>query len=54
MSVPWQFYIVFRECCHLFESGISWSLSYIDHSGNDAADILARMGLLRVNFIEYD
>lgn len=37
-----------------FGSGISWSIKHIGCSENNAADGLARLGSLDMNFIDYD
>lgn len=37
----------------MFESGIKLTLSHINRMGNDVANVLARMGLTGMNFIEF-
>lgn len=39
-SAPWRFHNVFREYFHVFGFDISWSISHISQSGNNAADAL--------------
>lgn len=49
----WCFHAVLRKCCHIFTAGISWSLSHIGRMRNKTADVLAKMGSDRFNFIEF-
>lgn len=49
----WRFQNVLWECYNVFGTDISWSLSHIGRKGSDAADVLARMGFGRLNFIEF-
>lgn len=52
-SVPWHFHTALCKCYHVFGVGISWSLFHIDRSGNETADILARLGSSSSNFIMF-
>lgn len=38
-----QFQNIIRECKHIFGQDIRWLLSYIRRSGNEKANLLARM-----------
>lgn len=52
-SAPWCFHSVLRECYQVFGSSIRSSLFHIGRTGNEAADILARMDSYGMNFIEF-
>lgn len=43
-STSWDFYNLFRDCSNVFGSAIRWSIVHIDRIGNDAADVLDRIG----------
>lgn len=52
-SAPWRFINVVQECCHVFGYNFNWSIKHIVRSGNDAVDILARLDLSSLSFIEF-
>lgn len=41
------------ECCNVFDQGIRCFISHIHKSGNNAADVLARMGSKGISLIEF-
>lgn len=53
LSAAWNFHTTLRECCLVFGTEISWSPSHIDILENEATNVLARIGLDDINFIEF-
>lgn len=52
-QAPWKFTNIIRECLQWFGSQITWSISRIQRTGNDAADVLARVGAQGMSFVEF-
>lgn len=52
-SAPWQFQHILQKCCHVLGLSIEWSTRHIEHTRNDAIDVLARLGSSGMSFIEF-
>lgn len=52
-AAPWKFPNTLQECSMKFDRNITWSLSHIRCIGNEAIDVLSRIRVAGMNFIEF-